>query len=92
LDHPFYNRAPWCRFPTIKACDENWTQFQHGHLGRPCVKQYQPSKTKRGATNSIATCVIIDHAEVGESFKQNLDRQLAAAPPSYNESLARKGT
>jgi hypothetical protein len=67
------------------------------------VKEFQPAKattrrkdgtviTQKGQPSSVATCTITDHPEVGESFKQNLSRQLAAAPPEYNESLARKGT
>ena len=66
-DHPFYERAPWHNV-TMKACDENYTQWLHGHPGEPCVKQFQPSKTKRGQMNSIATCTIVVTPEHGQSF------------------------
>ncbi len=67
-DHPRYGAAPVCRFRTIKACDENWTQFQHGHMGTPCVKAFQEMKTKRGTPSKVATCTITEDAPAGMSY------------------------
>ena len=104
IDRLFINAPapPVCPFRTKKECDENWTQFQHGHLGVPCVKEFQPAKqttrrkdgtviTQKGQPSSVATCTIVSHPEVGESFAGSLARQRAAAPPSYNERLAQLG-
>lgn len=99
MSHTHWDGGPVCRFRTIKACDENWTQFQHGHLGYPCVKEFQPSKSKRGKVNTIKTCTIVKHPEKGESFRQNLQRQMEAAPQAwkdaneqaYNDRHARTG-
>lgn len=71
---------PVCRFPTKKACDENFTQYQHGHLGTPCVKQQQPSKSKRGQMNKTETCVLVTRPERGESFAAGLARQRTLVP------------
>lgn len=60
---------PTCRFPTKKACDEYWTQFQHGHLGVPCVKEVQMSATRKGQPNKIATCTITKSPPKGLSFE-----------------------
>lgn len=77
-DHPFYDRAPFCGFATQKACDKNWTQFRHGHLGRPCVKEIKPSKSKKGQPNTIATCTIVNTQSPGLSFAGELARQRSA--------------
>lgn len=72
-DHPFYARAPICPHPTKKKCDEQWTQFQHGHSGTPCIKEIQESKSKRGQMNKVATCTLVRLPESGMSFKQLLE-------------------
>lgn len=86
-----------CRFATKKRCDENWTQFLHGHMGWPCVKQFQPTKSRskakdgtvrpKGSVGSIATCTIIKHPELGQSFSQTLAEQIAQAPQSWRDEL-----
>lgn len=63
---------PICDLPTMKACDERWTQYQHGHLGEPCVKAIQESKTKKGQANKLATCTLVRTPERGMSFEQSL--------------------
>lgn len=77
-----------CRFRTMKLCDENATQFAHGHLGHECIKQQQESKTKRGRMNKTATCTIINLPEKGQSFDTLLQAQLAQAPQSWHDELA----
>lgn len=86
MSHSHWDGGPTCRFKTKKACDENFTQYQHGHLGRPCVKEFQPSKSKRGKVNTIATCTIVDRPEHGESFAANLQRQIEAAPQEWRDA------
>lgn len=49
---------PVCDMRTKAACDERHLTFLHGHLGTPCVKQIQESKSKRGRMNKIATCTL----------------------------------
>jgi hypothetical protein len=75
-DHPQYERARWCDLPTKGACDTRFTQYQHGHLGRPCVKMIQESKSHRGRMNKIETCSIIESPEVGMSAAGLLAWQL----------------
>lgn len=60
LERIFVNQppAPICDMATKKLCDERFTTYLHGHLGKPCVKQIQPSKSKRGKMNTLATCVL----------------------------------
>ena len=77
---------PECRFRTRKACDENLTQFNHGHLGHPCVKELQESKSKRGRMNSTPTCILIVTPS-GQSFDALLKDQLAQAPQSWHDEL-----
>ena len=89
--HTHWDGGPTCRFPTVKACAENWTQFNHGHLGYPCQKEYQPSKSKRGQTNKVATCTIVKHPEKGQSFKATLAEQIAAAPPEWRQAAEAAG-
>lgn len=69
MTHAHRDGGPTCPHRTQKACDEQWTQFSHGHIDRPCIKAIQESKTKRGQPNKIATCTIIDLPEVGMSFE-----------------------
>lgn len=86
--HTHLDGGPPCRFPTIKRCDENWTQFLHGHLGRPCVKQFQESKSKRGRMNSIATCTLVTHSPTGQSFAAAIADAIAQAPQEWRDELA----
>lgn len=69
-DDPRYASAPWCLLPTKKACDEVWTQFQHGHMGVACVKAIQPSKTRKGEANKIATCTLVQPPGHGPFVEQ----------------------
>lgn len=68
MTHTHRDEGQACSFKTMKACDENWTQFSHGHIGRPCIKAIQESKTKKGQANKIATCTITAYPEKGMSF------------------------
>lgn len=86
--HTHHASGRTCRFATLRECDENVTQFQHGHLGHPCVKDFQPSKSKRGQMNKTATCTIIDLPEAGRSFEQSLADQMARAPQAYRDDVA----
>lgn len=79
-----------CRFKTKKACDENFTQFTHGHMGTPCVKDFQESKSKKGRMNSIATCTIIVPQPEGLSFEAGLAIQVLAAPESWRAERSRE--
>lgn len=67
-DHPFYERAPWCDLPTKGACDQRWTEFLHGHPGHRCVKRIQESKTKKGQPNKLATCILVNLPDSGQSM------------------------
>lgn len=76
--HPFYEQAEWHNV-SMRECGERLTQFDHGHLGSPCIKDFQESKSKRGKMNTIATCTIITRPEHGQSFDTSLATQLAGA-------------
>lgn len=69
MPHVHREGGPTCPHKTMKACDEGWTQFSHGHIGQPCIKAIQESKTKRGQANKIATCTITAYPETGMSFE-----------------------
>ena len=86
MSHTHWDGGPTCRFRTMRECNENMTQYNHGHLGRPCVKQQQPSKSKRGRMNKTETCTLIE-TPAGKSFAQNLADQIAAAPPEWRRTL-----
>ena len=87
--HTHWDGGPECRFASKRECNEAMTQYNHGHLGHPCVKQLQPSKSKRGKMNSIETCTLIE-TPTGKSFAQELADQLAAAPPEWRRTLERE--
>lgn len=76
-----------CRYRTKRECDEVMTQFNHGHLGRECIKDFQPSKSKRGKMNATATCTIIQQPESGLSFAGSLEAQMSRAPQSWHDDL-----
>lgn len=89
-----------CRFRTKKLCDENYTQFTHGHLGWECVKEFQPAKstthrkdgtviTRKGEPSSVATCTIPSVVPDGASFEQSLAIQLLSAPETYRAEHSR---
>lgn len=86
--HTHYEGGRVCRFATMRECDEAMTQFQHGHLGTPCAKQIQESKSKRGRMNTIATCTIVVAPEGGLSFEASLADQMARAPQAYRDEVA----
>lgn len=77
-----------CRYRLKRECDEVMTQFNHGHLGVECVKDFQPSKTKRGQMNKTATCTIINLPDKGQSFDTSLVEQVARAPQPWRDELA----
>lgn len=56
-------------------CAERWTQFLHGHLGAPCHKVIQPSKSKRWEMNTQETCDFVRPEGPGLSFEGELARQ-----------------
>lgn len=60
IDRLFVNAppAPICDLPTRKACDQRWTEHQHGHPGQPCVRRIMESKTRPGRENKRPTCVL----------------------------------
>jgi hypothetical protein len=58
LFKPPYPEASTCPFKTKGECDTNFIQWSHGHTGKPCVKDYQPSKSKRGQQNKTKTCIL----------------------------------
>ena len=86
MSHTHWDGGPTCRFRTMRECNENMTQYNHGHLGRPCVKQQQPSKSKRGRMNKTETCTLIE-SPAGKSFAGELQSQLDAAPPEWRAEL-----
>lgn len=91
-DSPGYDLRPWCPHPTKKACDEVWTQYQHGHLGTPCVKQIQPSKSKRGKMNKIETCILVVSGGPGLSFLGTLGVAPAVGVEPTAVAFGERGT
>ena len=83
-DHPFYERAPFCDLPTKGACDQRWTEFQHGHAGQACVKDYRIAEktskrkdgtviTQKGEASRVATCTIVNLPDHGQSMKSLIE-------------------